>query len=125
MSDTMRFPKDWQKFVADYSFTDNKEIYTDGAVLIPVFRVQQMMEHYHVKTDTEAELASLKELVQKQREHIEKLEWDRDNTKDCHAELEYLQCKYDKLEQEAKKLRLVVRAVETLCGQQIICEEDV
>jgi hypothetical protein len=46
MADCMNFPKDWAKFLEDYSFIDHKEFYTNGARLIPVFRVEQMMHHY-------------------------------------------------------------------------------
>lgn len=46
MAECMEFPKDWAKFLEDYSFRDHKEFYTNGARLIPVFRVEQMMHHY-------------------------------------------------------------------------------
>lgn len=46
MSECMMFPKDWEKFVEDYSFKDKEEVYTNGSMLIPVFRVEQMIEHY-------------------------------------------------------------------------------
>ena len=46
MADCMEFPNDWAKFLEDYSFMDNKEFYTNGARLIPTFRVEQMMHHY-------------------------------------------------------------------------------
>lgn len=46
MSDCMMFPKDWEKFIEDYSFEDKEEVYTNGSMLIPVFRVEQMIEHY-------------------------------------------------------------------------------
>jgi hypothetical protein len=42
----MDFPNDWAKFLEDYSFRDHKEFYTNGARLIPTFRVEQMMHHY-------------------------------------------------------------------------------
>ena len=50
MADCMKFPNDWAKFLEDYSFMDNKEFYTNGARLIPTFRVEQMMHHYLQKT---------------------------------------------------------------------------
>ena len=46
MSDCMMFPKDWAKFIDDYSFEDKEEVYTNGSTLIPVFRVEQLIEHY-------------------------------------------------------------------------------
>lgn len=49
MGDTMYFPDTWEEFVDDYSFKDRKEEYTNGSMLIPVFRVKQMIEHYFEK----------------------------------------------------------------------------
>ena len=54
MGDRMEFPKDWKKFLEDYSFKDKEEIYTNGARLIPTFRVEQMMEHYLRKATEDA-----------------------------------------------------------------------
>ena len=53
MSECMMFPDDWAKFLEDYSFRDDEEIYTNGSRLIPTFRVEQMMEHYLRKTVTD------------------------------------------------------------------------
>lgn len=33
-------------FIRDFSFVDEKQVYTNGSELIAVFRVKQMMEHY-------------------------------------------------------------------------------
>lgn len=44
--DSMAFPKTAYEFIEQYSFKDEKQEYTNGAVLIPVFRVKQMVEHY-------------------------------------------------------------------------------
>lgn len=46
MADHMTFPKTVDDFIKQYSFKDEKQEYTNGAELIPVFRVKQMMEHY-------------------------------------------------------------------------------
>lgn len=46
MSECMMFPNDWAKFLEDYSFKDKEEVYTNGSMLVPVFRVEQMIEHY-------------------------------------------------------------------------------
>ena len=46
MADMMNFPKRWEDFLHDYEFEDARRIYTNGAKLIPSFRVKQMMEHY-------------------------------------------------------------------------------
>ena len=46
MADHMTFPKTAEDFIKQYSFKDEKQEYTNGAELMPVFRVKQMMEHY-------------------------------------------------------------------------------
>lgn len=52
MSDCMTFPDDWREFLRDCSFKDTKEIYTNGSELIPVFRVEQLIEHLEGKQKT-------------------------------------------------------------------------
>ena len=47
--DCMRFPATPEEFIKDYSFADKEQMYTNGADLVPVFRVEQMMEHYFPK----------------------------------------------------------------------------
>ena len=54
MADKMTFPKSWEQFLHDYEFEDSRKIYTNGARLIPSFRVKQMMEHYLVEAKSEA-----------------------------------------------------------------------
>lgn len=46
MGDCMQFPDTWKEFMNSYAFKDHEEIYTNGSILIPVFRVEQMIEHY-------------------------------------------------------------------------------
>ncbi len=46
MGEMMNFPETPEEFVKQYSFRDKKEEYTNGSELIPVFRVEQMIEHY-------------------------------------------------------------------------------
>ena len=52
MSNSMDFPNSWRKFLRGYSFKDKEQIYTNGSELIPVFRVEQMVEHYLVERQT-------------------------------------------------------------------------
>lgn len=49
MADCMAFPKTADEFIEQYKFTDTKQEYTNGAELMPVFRVKQMLEHYFTK----------------------------------------------------------------------------
>ena len=44
--DCMEFPNDIKDFIKNYSFKDKEERYTNGSMLIPVFRVEQMLEYY-------------------------------------------------------------------------------
>ena len=46
MADRMEFPKTMKEFIGGCSFKDREEIYTNGAELIPVFRVEQAFEYY-------------------------------------------------------------------------------
>ena len=66
MADSMTFPKTWEQFLHDYEFEDSRRIYTNGARLIPSFRVKQMMEHYLIEAKSEA-----------YREFAEKLKYER------------------------------------------------
>lgn len=58
--DMMSFPNNWWTFVQQYQFADKDEVYTNGSMLIPSFRVRQMVEHYFGgevgKTSRHAEL---------------------------------------------------------------------
>ena len=42
----MEFPDDWTAFIHQYEFADKEEVYTNGSIIIPSFRVGQMVEHY-------------------------------------------------------------------------------
>ena len=44
MADKMTFPKTFDDFAEQYKIID-KEVYTNGAELIPIFRVRQWLEH--------------------------------------------------------------------------------
>lgn len=41
----MDFPETFEEFAEDYGFKDDKEVYTNGSDLIPVFRVKQWLDH--------------------------------------------------------------------------------
>ena len=47
MADIMNFPKTAEEFIAAYEFKDKEQIYTNGSMLIPSFRVKQLIEHYY------------------------------------------------------------------------------
>lgn len=48
--DVMEFPRTPEEFCRQYGFFDKDEVYTNGSLLIPVFRVEQMVEHYFERT---------------------------------------------------------------------------
>lgn len=52
----MEFPETFESFAKEYGFKDNKEVYTNGADLIPIFRVKQWLEQDNklrrIETDT-------------------------------------------------------------------------
>lgn len=54
--DAMSFPGDWRTFVQQYQFADKEEVYTNGSMLIPTFRVRQMVEHYFGGGECELEI---------------------------------------------------------------------
>jgi len=41
----MVFPKTWEEYKKSYGIRDDKEVYTNGSLLIPTFRVEQWLEH--------------------------------------------------------------------------------
>ena len=43
--DIMLFPETWEEYADAYSFTDTEQVYTNGAKLIPCFRVEQWLKH--------------------------------------------------------------------------------
>ena len=51
----MNYPENPLDFIKDYSFKDEEEIYTNGAILVPLFRVEQMIDHY-IKTEKNKQL---------------------------------------------------------------------
>ena len=46
MADLMNFPDNPMDFIKQYEFKDTEEIYTNGSMLIPSFRVITMLMHY-------------------------------------------------------------------------------
>ena len=45
-TESMDYPRTVEEFIGGFEFRDVKEIYTNGSLLIPVFRVEQMIKHY-------------------------------------------------------------------------------
>lgn len=46
MADMQEFPENWEDFIKMHEFDDSAEVYTNGVMLVPSFRVGQMVEHY-------------------------------------------------------------------------------
>ncbi len=45
MADLMTFPNTVEEFMDQYKITDTEQIYTNGAELVPIFRMEQWFEH--------------------------------------------------------------------------------
>lgn len=45
MADMMIFPETVEEFMERYKITDTEQIYTNGAELVPIFRMKQWFEH--------------------------------------------------------------------------------
>lgn len=46
MVDMMAIPETPEEFIQMYSFKDSQELYTNGSQLMPVYRVEQLLEYY-------------------------------------------------------------------------------
>lgn len=45
MSDLMTFPNTVEEFMEQYKIIDTEQVYTNGAELVPIFRMEQWFEH--------------------------------------------------------------------------------
>ena len=45
MADMMTFPNTVEEFMEQYKIVDTEKIYTNGADLVPIFRMMQWLEH--------------------------------------------------------------------------------
>lgn len=45
MSDMMMFPDSVEEFMNQYKVVDTEQVYTNGAELVPIFRMKQWFEH--------------------------------------------------------------------------------
>lgn len=45
MSDLMTFPDTVEEFMEQYKIIDTEQVYTNGAELVPIFRMEQWFEH--------------------------------------------------------------------------------
>lgn len=70
MADRMEFPKTMKEFIDSFSFKDKEEVYTNGAELIPVFRVEQALEHY----EKEIRAKAIDEFAEKLNNSIDMLD---------------------------------------------------
>lgn len=55
MGEQMEFPETFEQFAKVYGLKDDKEVYTNGVDLIPIFRVKQWLEHLETETESEGE----------------------------------------------------------------------
>lgn len=45
MADLMTFPNTVEEFMEQYKIVDTEQVYTNGAELVPIFRMKQWFEH--------------------------------------------------------------------------------
>ena len=45
MADMMTFPNTVEEFMEQYKIVDDEKVYTNGADLVPIFRMMQWFEH--------------------------------------------------------------------------------
>ncbi len=45
MADMMTFPNTVEEFMEQYKITDTEQVYTNGAELVPIFRMKQWFNH--------------------------------------------------------------------------------
>jgi len=45
MSEAMTFPETVEEFMEQYKIVDKEQVYTNGAELIPIFRMKQWFDH--------------------------------------------------------------------------------
>lgn len=62
MSDMMTFPATVEEFMAQYKIVDSEKVYTNGADLIPIFRMMQWFEHVSA-TDTISRQAAIDAII--------------------------------------------------------------
>lgn len=43
--EVMEFPKTAEEFMEKYKIIDSEQVYTNGAELVPIFRMKQWFEH--------------------------------------------------------------------------------
>lgn len=58
MEDCMNYPNTAMDFIKGFEFRDVAEAYTNGSFLVPVFRVEQMIEHYFNAKPKSSELSA-------------------------------------------------------------------
>lgn len=71
MDETMNFPETFDEFAENYKITDDKQVYTNGTELIPIFRVKQwlMRPNENAKTVEQIKSEAVKEFAEKLKLH--------------------------------------------------------
>jgi hypothetical protein len=68
MSDMMTFPDTVEEFMEQYKIVDDENVYTNGADLVPIFRMVQWFEHVSA-TDTISRQAAIDALNEVVKDH--------------------------------------------------------
>ena len=80
------YPPTFAEFVCRYSFVDDQEVYTNGATLVPTFRVTDAFEHYigyeHERYERLAQVA--RDMLRYARIRLGE-HWTKEDAKACKA----------------------------------------
>ncbi len=55
----MCFPETWEEFRKQYRIVDTEKVYTNGAEMIPTFRVKQWLDHMESEQNKMEQVAAL------------------------------------------------------------------
>ena len=92
MSDSMTFPDKIEDFLENYSIIDKEQCYTNGSKLIPVFRVEQALEHYYPKVKKpsfqkqSAKLCPFRKITSVYCSEMNNVEWTEEEFASCIKE---------------------------------------
>lgn len=70
MGEIMNFPETFDEFAESYKIVDDKEVYTNGTELIPIFRVRQWLMRPPTKTKSEVEAEAIKEFAERLKDKL-------------------------------------------------------
>ena len=81
MNDMMQFPTTVEEFMEQYKIVDTEQVYTNGAELVPIFRMKQWFDHIEevnkTNDDTISRQAAIAHAISGRTREIEGEKWIR------------------------------------------------